>query len=306
MLSLASLQSFCPDQKCTSHLVAIENKNLATFSSDTVYYGNKNDENESSQKDKVTGAAFVVFNGALNTNIATNVKVSLIEDGMMIQIDIETLNKLKESLKTMTPFRIESAKSFISPPNDINIITIEWSNNNEHSNCDVYSVVDGKPMHGIKSFRLNNFNDFASGNKAIRCTEIFIISINEEEPSEESSFNLNKFAEMCSQGFIKAVFPILDDIIKLNDKKKTLGTTSTDKRHKYFSPFRIGLRVLKNKDQLGYVIGMNKAQINDEKILGNLDNEMVQILQQVNSLSLNLSIELVFYIFTHVKAKKSR
>lgn len=297
MLSLASLQSYCPDEKCTSHLVAIENKNLATFSSDTVYYDHKNGESNH----KVTGAAFVVFNGALNTNISTNVKVSLIEDGMMIQIDIETLNKLKESLKTMSAFKIEASKSFITQPNDINVISIEWTNNNLHANRDVYSVIDGKPMHGIKSFRLNNFNDFANGNKVIRCTEVFIIDISEVE-SNESNFNLNKFAEMCSQGFIKAIFPILDDIIKLNDKKRTLGSS----RHKSFSPFRIGLRVQKNKDQLGYVNGMNRVQINDEKILGNLDNEMVQILQQVNSLSLSLSIELVFYIFTHVKAKKPR
>lgn len=77
VFSLAQLQL---DDKCSSHLVAIENENLSTYTSKTMSF-NQDKQNETGEK--VVGAAFVVFNGALKPNLTLNAKQSIIEDGTL-------------------------------------------------------------------------------------------------------------------------------------------------------------------------------------------------------------------------------
>ena len=69
------------DDKCLSHLVAIENENLSTYTCKTMNFK----PNKQNETDKVVGAAFVVFNGALKPNLTLNAKQSIIEDGTLSQ-----------------------------------------------------------------------------------------------------------------------------------------------------------------------------------------------------------------------------
>ena len=48
---------------------------------------------------KVTGASFVVFNGALKSSSGFKAKSSIVEDGLMVQVPAEVLAKLKQNLK---------------------------------------------------------------------------------------------------------------------------------------------------------------------------------------------------------------
>ena len=269
-----------------------------------------------------TGAAFVVFNGALKTNLTMNAKQSVIEDGLMIQIDIETMAKLKQTLQSMKSFRIECTKAVSPQANNLltqqqqqqqndTIITIEWTKEDNHINTDVFSVIDRKPMVGIKSLRLNNSYDYVNETKAIRWAEIYLINIEEElSAAGDSGFNLNKFSEKCSQGCCIALAALLDDLVQMqqahlikkkrqaNDKNELVATDENEHARvpKFSSPFKIGLRVYVNKDQVGYLIGMNGVQIQDEKFLASLDNELIQLLHQANSYNMNISLELIFYV----------
>ena len=51
---------------------------------------------------KVTGASFVVFNGALKSNSGLKAKSSIVEDGLMVQVPPELLAQLKQNLKVGT------------------------------------------------------------------------------------------------------------------------------------------------------------------------------------------------------------
>jgi hypothetical protein len=62
------------------------------------------------------------------------------------------------------------------------------------------------------------------------------------------------------------------------------------------NPFKIGLRVEVNKDQVGYLIGMNGNLITQEVFLSSMDNEIIQLLHQANNSNINISLEFVFYI----------
>lgn len=212
VFSLASLQF---NDVFNSHLVAVENENLGSYSTKTVFNEIKNNVN------LATGAAFVVFNGALKTNLALNAKQSIIEDGLMIQIDIETMVKLKQALQSMKPFRIDCFKSIqsdiSSSSQSDNVISIEWVKEDRYLNKGVKSVIDGRLMTGVKSLRLTNTLDYVNETKSLRWTEIYLINVEEDVNSlEDNNFNLNRFADMVSQASCTALAPLLNDLTVLN------------------------------------------------------------------------------------------
>jgi hypothetical protein len=293
------------------------------------------------------GAAFVVFNGALKASLLLNAKQSIIEDGVMIQIEIETMNKLKQEMKSMKPFRIECLKSAQTDPNnqqENNIITIEWTKEDHYLNRSRVSEIDGRPMQGVKSLRLTSSYDFANETKSVRWTEIFLIKIEDDanaDAEEMSNFNLNRFADAVSQAACTALVPVLDDLVALNlvhlmnenQKKRerdgvkqnfnqvcanlkegqvdaAISEAASDEpvaasssqakltksNIKLLNPFRVSLRVELSKDQVGYIFGMNGEQISDQKVLTSLDNELIQMLNQIKTLSVNILVEFVFSI----------
>ena len=73
----------------------------------------------------VTGACFVVFNGALKQASGLRAKSSIIEDGLMVQVTAESLAELKQCLRDMKDYVI-SCGSLSSPEPD-EVIRIEWS-----------------------------------------------------------------------------------------------------------------------------------------------------------------------------------
>lgn len=54
----------------------------------------------------VTGASFVVFNGALKTTSGLRAKSSIVEDGLMVQILPDSMAALKNALHQMQDYAI--------------------------------------------------------------------------------------------------------------------------------------------------------------------------------------------------------
>jgi hypothetical protein len=245
----------------------------------------------------------------------------------MIQIDIDTMSKLKQTLQSMKPFRIDCMKSLpqLTPLENLNqvvsnsssspdnMITIEWNKSDRFINRDVFSVIDGRSLCGVKSLRLTNTYDYVSATKAIRWTEIFLISIEDDAAGvNENSFNLNRFADMCSTACCTALAPLLDDLAQLQQiflqerksarseiKQSMAAATASalsNRPCKILSPFKVALRVQVNGEQVGYLLGMNGKQITEEKYLAGLDNEIIQLLHHANSYNINILLELVFCI----------
>lgn len=268
------------NEKTESYLVAIENENSNGLVSRTM---SKYGLDESKKRTNV-GCAFVVFNGSLRTNLG---KLSLIEDGIMIQIDMDMINKLKTSLKEMKSFKIECLNQ--------DVVYIEWTKDDEFLNVYTKSPIDNLSMCGIKSFRIKNSFEFSStAQKTIRWSEIFLIKfeeLNREAAAMvESSFNLNRFSESIAKAFCIALSPLIDDLVN-----ETQLMTRTLKQS---SILRVALRISINSDEVNYQIGSNGQQITDEKYLIHLDNELIPILHSTNAFSnqINLSLEFLFLI----------
>ncbi|NWV62807.1 ZFY16 protein, partial [Malurus elegans] len=58
----------------------------------------------------VTGASFVVFNGALKASSGFLAKSSIVEDGLMVQITRETMEDLRQALRDKKDFKITCGK----------------------------------------------------------------------------------------------------------------------------------------------------------------------------------------------------
>lgn len=72
----------------------------------------------------VTGACFVVFNGALKQATGLRAKSSIIEDGLMVQVTAESLAELKQCLRDMKNYVINCGS--LSSPQPEELISIEW------------------------------------------------------------------------------------------------------------------------------------------------------------------------------------
>lgn len=71
----------------------------------------------------VTGASFIVFNGALKSSSGLTAKSSIVEDGLMIQIPSEQMVQVRESLRNMKNFTIQCG--CINAASD-ETVNIEW------------------------------------------------------------------------------------------------------------------------------------------------------------------------------------
>lgn len=269
----ASLQI---NEDVNSYLIAAENENLDSYSSKKVQFNCKDDQK--------TGACFVVFNGAFKKNATQTAKQTVIEDGLMVHIDYDTMSNLKQALQSMQPFRIQC-----SLVQSDQVINIEWTSEDNYLSQNVYSIIDGRCLQGVKNLRLANSIEYKQpkGSRSIKWSQIYLIKADEETQIDESSFNLQKFIEIFSSGCCVALNPMLNDIeafYKSSVSRKT------------FQPFRIGVRVEINKDQVGYSLGLCGQLITEPSILESMDSNLVQILHQVNATHVNLLLEFIFYV----------
>uniref|UniRef100_A0A4W5K8U3 FYVE-type domain-containing protein n=1 Tax=Hucho hucho TaxID=62062 RepID=A0A4W5K8U3_9TELE len=76
----------------------------------------------------VTGASFVVFNGALKASSGFIAKSSIVEDGLMVQIPPETMEALRAALRGQTDFHIPCGKANGGELRDnVTVRWIDWS-----------------------------------------------------------------------------------------------------------------------------------------------------------------------------------
>uniref|UniRef100_A0A4W6DIZ7 Zinc finger FYVE domain-containing protein n=1 Tax=Lates calcarifer TaxID=8187 RepID=A0A4W6DIZ7_LATCA len=119
----------------------------------------------------VTGASFVVFNGALKASSGFIAKSSIVEDGLMIQIPPETMESLRSALREQTDFHIPCGRNDGAELREN--VTVRWVDWSSPVNAGRTSGVDGRPLDGVRSVRMQQDAEFESDGRAIRCTEVF-------------------------------------------------------------------------------------------------------------------------------------
>uniref|UniRef100_A0A672YQM8 Zinc finger FYVE domain-containing protein 16-like n=1 Tax=Sphaeramia orbicularis TaxID=375764 RepID=A0A672YQM8_9TELE len=120
----------------------------------------------------VTGASFVVFNGALKASSGFIAKSSIVEDGLMVQIPPETMESLRAALREQTDFDIPCGRNDGGELREN--VTVRWVNWSAPVNTGRTSAVDGRQQDGVRSVRMQQDTEFESDGRAIRCTEVNI------------------------------------------------------------------------------------------------------------------------------------
>ena len=98
-----------------SHLVCIQNED-GNYQTQAINIQNK--------PRKVTGASFIVFNGALKTSSGLRAKSSIVEDGLMIQITADSMLALKQALRDMKDYTIGCGSQELTEPEEW--VIVRW------------------------------------------------------------------------------------------------------------------------------------------------------------------------------------
>ena len=80
----------------------------------------------------VTGASFVVFNGALKTSSGLTAKSSIVEDGLMVQITPDSMAALKQAIKDMHDYPINCGIIGAQKPDET--VIVQWTEDDKNVN----------------------------------------------------------------------------------------------------------------------------------------------------------------------------
>merc|ERR1711922_54487 len=105
----------------------------------------------------VTGASFVVFNGALKSTANLTAKSSIVEDGLMVQVLPDNMGVVRKALREMQPHVVACGPVGAEKPDEV--VSIVWVDEDKAFNIGIKSVLDGKPMDGISSLRIHSGPD---------------------------------------------------------------------------------------------------------------------------------------------------
>ncbi|XP_053149340.1 zinc finger FYVE domain-containing protein 16 isoform X2 [Hemicordylus capensis] len=246
-----------------SHLVCVQND-------DGVYQTQAN--SATGHPRKITGASFVVFNGALKPSSGFLAKSSIVEDGIMVQITPETMDGLRQALRGKMDFRITCGK--VDSGDLREYVDICWEENEEKQNARVTSPIDGKSMEGVEHEKMIQEQDFEMDEKLIRCTEVFYFL----KPGDVYSHPPYQFAKEIA----------LASCAALRQHLKTLKSNGMNK---------IGLRVSMDTDMVEYQAGSG-GQLLPQHYLNDLDSALIPVIHggTSNATNLPLEMELIFFI----------
>ncbi|XP_067587220.1 zinc finger FYVE domain-containing protein 16 isoform X5 [Pseudorca crassidens] len=250
-----------------SHLVCIQN--------DGVYQTQAN--SATGHPRKVTGASFVVFNGALKASSGFLAKSSIVEDGLMVQITPETMDGLRLALREQKDFKITCGK--VDAVDMREYVDICWVDSEEKGNKGVISSVDGISLQGFPSEKIKLEADFETDEKTVKCTEVFYFLKDQDLSISATRY---QFAKEIAMACSAALCPHL----------KTLKSNGINK---------IGLRVSIDTDMVEFQAG-SEGQLLPQHYLNDLDSALIPVIHggTSNSTSLPLEIELVFFIIENL------
>lgn len=250
-----------------SHLVCVQN--------DGVYQTQAN--SATGHPRNVTGASFVVFNGALKSSSGFLAKSSIVEDGLMVQITPETMDGLRLALREQKDFKITCGK--VDAVDLREYVDICWVDPEEEGNKGVISSVDGISLQGFPSEKIKLEADFEMDEKIVKCTEVFYFLKDQDVSISATRY---QFAKEIAMACSAALCPHL----------KTLKSNGMNK---------IGLRVSIDTDMVEFQAG-SEGRLLPQHYLNDLDSALIPVIHggTSNSTSLPLEIELVFFIIENL------
>lgn len=175
---------------------------------------------------EMTGASFIVFSGALKSTSGLTAKASVVEDGILVQINPHSMSILKSSLREMKDYTIDCGKCN-EPPEEL--VSLQWDKVDTNFNVGVVSQIDGRPLEGIPSVRIHNGTDYAGHRFLIRWTEVFFIE-NTDTGRRDDMMDPTKISSIISQSLCLALCPHLEYLFEKDMTKIGLRVTLDPER----------------------------------------------------------------------------
>lgn len=266
-------------QDADSHLVCMQSDTDHSYHTQAINIHNK--------PRKVTGASFVVFNGALKVSCGMAAKSTIVEDGLMVKVTSETMASLKTALRDMKDLSITcgpinapservNAGAGVSPSDEI--VLIKWASDDRSFNIGVLSYVDGRPLDGVPSIRVHNGTDYHGEYRFIRWTEVFILESEEGSGRTGDPVDISRLSEQLAKATCLALVKLLDLLAAAN-----LTT--------------LAVRATIHSENVGYLAGSNGEKL-PPIYMNSLDDELVPVLHEAGLMSGESPavLELVFRI----------
>lgn len=202
---------------------------------------------------RVTGASFVVFNGALKTPGLAG-KSSIVEDGLMVQVPSDTMKALHAALRDMRDFSIGCG------PKAEETVLLQWTADDTNFNIGVKSCIDGRPLDGIPCIRVHNGTDYSGGTKLIRWTEVFILQCEEGADHTGEPLDISRLSESLARATCLALVPHLELL--------SAASLTT-----------LAVRATIHPENVGYEAGSNGEKL-PPLYMKSLDDELVAVVDE--------------------------
>ncbi|XP_067885701.1 zinc finger FYVE domain-containing protein 16-like isoform X2 [Heterodontus francisci] len=255
----------CFSLDADSHLVCIQNddKNYQT-QANTI----------AGKSRRVTGASFVVFNGALKSTSGFIAKSSIVEDGLMVQITPETMDGLRRALREKRDFQIICGK--LDPDDRRELVNILWVDGDEPVNKGVRSPVDGRSLEDVPNIKILQENEFEMDGIVVKCTEVFYLQRNHPLgptlPAAQTELTEEIASACCA-----ALCPHLKVL-------KEIGIN------------KLSLRVSLETDKVEYQAG-SRGQLLPQHYMNDLDSALIPIIHSGSSYANSGPLEMEFFFF---------
>ncbi|XP_047443867.1 zinc finger FYVE domain-containing protein 9 [Mugil cephalus] len=233
------------------------------------------------QPRKVTGSCFFIFSSALKASAGYLAKSSIVEDGLMVQITVETMAELRRSLREMKDYTVTCGRLDQSESQEL--VCVQWVEEKCTVNKGVISPIDGKSMESISSTKMFQKSEYKENGKIIRWTEVFFLQRG-DHPKEGAadSAEHNRLTERIARAFCLALCPHLK-LLKEDGMAK------------------LGLRVTFESQEVGFVAGSNGQPL-PAQYLNALDSVLIPVIHSRGHKRGDKPIvmELIFYILENI------
>uniref|UniRef100_A0A6Q2YAJ1 FYVE-type domain-containing protein n=1 Tax=Esox lucius TaxID=8010 RepID=A0A6Q2YAJ1_ESOLU len=232
------------------------------------------------QPRKVTGSCFFVFSGALKAASGYLAKSSIVEDGLMVQITVETMLELRRSLREMKDYAITCGR--VNQSDSEEHVLIQWLENECVLNKGVISPIDGKSMESISSVKMFQKSEYKANGKVIHWTEVFLLQRGDPPDLTDQPPEHSRLTERLARAFCLALCPHLK-LLKEDGLAK------------------LGLRVTLDSHQVGFVAGSNGLPL-PAPYLNTLDAVLMPVIHSWGRKRSTVPVvmELIFYILENI------
>ncbi|KAK5931093.1 hypothetical protein CgunFtcFv8_027271 [Champsocephalus gunnari] len=262
----------CFNETADSHLICVQAED-GQYQTQAISIHN--------QPRKVTGSCFFIFSSALKASAGYLAKSSIVEDGLMVQITLETMAELRRAMREMKDYTVTCGRLDQSESQEL--VCVQWVEDKCTVNKGVISPIDGKSMESISSTKMFQKSEYKENGKIIRWTEVFFLQRGDlPKRGASESAEHDRLTERIARAFCLALCPHLK-LLKEDGMAK------------------LGLRVAFESQEVGFVAGSNGLPL-PARYLNALDSVLIPVIQSRGHKRGDepFVMELIFYILENI------